>query len=175
MIEEWRQIEGFSDYEISNFGKVRTWRRQTSSKNPRNQPVLLKGSPDTKGGYWRVKIRDDEGNPKTVKVHVLVCCAWHGPRPNGKIVRHLDGNPQNNREDNLRWGTHLENSADAKVHGTWLHGTQVNHAKLNDETVLDILQDRRTSYELADVYNVSSGCIQHIRQGRTWKHVEVSA
>jgi hypothetical protein len=31
--------------------------------------------------------------------------------------RHLDGNPSNNRPDNLRWGTAKENAADMIRHG----------------------------------------------------------
>jgi hypothetical protein len=34
------------------------------------------------------------------------------------VCRHLDGNPINNRLENLRWGTHKENKADAIKHGT---------------------------------------------------------
>jgi hypothetical protein len=47
---------------------------------------------------------------KTHKIHVLVCEAFHGPKPfSGAIVIHEDENPQNNRADNLRWGTRREN------------------------------------------------------------------
>jgi hypothetical protein len=45
-----------------------------------------------------------------VKVHRLVCEAFHGPAPDGaNIVLHLDENALNNRPENLRWGTQKEN------------------------------------------------------------------
>lgn len=45
-----------------------------------------------------------------LKVHQLVCEAFHGGRPfDGAVVLHLDENALNNRPDNLRWGTQKEN------------------------------------------------------------------
>lgn len=46
----------------------------------------------------------------TMKVHRLVCEAFHGPAPfPGAVVIHIDENALNNRADNLRWGTQKEN------------------------------------------------------------------
>jgi hypothetical protein len=43
-------------------------------------------------------------------VHGIVASAFHGPRPSkGHVVDHIDTNRQNNRPDNLRWVTRLEN------------------------------------------------------------------
>jgi hypothetical protein len=55
-------------------------------------------------------------------VHRLVLEAFVGPCPEGMECRHLDGDPANNRLENLRWGTHRENAADQVRHGTaaWL-------------------------------------------------------
>ena len=44
------------------------------------------------------------------KVHIMVCEAFHGPKPFPKaVVIHADEDGENNREDNLRWGTQKEN------------------------------------------------------------------
>jgi len=46
----------------------------------------------------------------TAKVHRLVCEAFHGAPPfAGAVVIHLDEDAMNNRADNLKWGTQLEN------------------------------------------------------------------
>ena len=46
----------------------------------------------------------------TLKVHQIVCEAFHGPKPFPKaVVIHLDENALNNRPENLRWGTQKEN------------------------------------------------------------------
>ncbi len=45
-----------------------------------------------------------------MKVHRLVCEAFHGPPPFlGAVVIHLDEDALNNKPSNLRWGTQKEN------------------------------------------------------------------
>ncbi len=45
-----------------------------------------------------------------MKIHRLVCEAFHGAPPFSKaVVIHLDENATNNRPENLRWGTQKEN------------------------------------------------------------------
>lgn len=46
----------------------------------------------------------------TMKIHRLVCEAFHGPPPFERaVVIHLDENALNNRPENLKWGTQKEN------------------------------------------------------------------
>lgn len=62
------------------------------------------GRPDDKGRLGLTK------NGKNYRVHRLVCEAFHGPAPfEGAVVMHLDEDNQNNRADNLKWGTQKEN------------------------------------------------------------------
>jgi hypothetical protein len=58
----------------------------------------------------------DDG-PRTVFVHQAVAAAFLGARPDGLVVRHLDGNPSNNSLMNLRYGTSAENAYDRIAHG----------------------------------------------------------
>lgn len=45
-----------------------------------------------------------------LKVHRLVCEAFHGPPPFERaVVIHIDENALNNRPENLKWGTQKEN------------------------------------------------------------------
>lgn len=44
--------------------------------------------------------------------------AFVGPCPDGMEVCHNDGNPENNRVENLRYGTRSDNMRDKRKHGT---------------------------------------------------------
>jgi len=45
-----------------------------------------------------------------LKIHQLVCEAFHGPRPfPTAVVIHLDEDSTNNKAINLKWGTQKEN------------------------------------------------------------------
>ena len=47
----------------------------------------------------------------TIRVHQVVCTAFHGPEPEPHmVVDHIDTNRCNNRPENLRWITRLDNA-----------------------------------------------------------------
>jgi hypothetical protein len=50
-------------------------------------------------------------------VHEVVCEAFHGPRPEGMEVLHLDDDKTNYDPSNLRWGTSSENRKMARGRG----------------------------------------------------------
>lgn len=106
--EEWRPIPSHPTYEASSLGRVRSLRHR--------EPLLLRGSING-AGYRQVTLRHD-GDRKYATVHALVAEAFHGPRPEGMEVRHLDGSRTNNQPANLRWGTASENRYDSVRHGT---------------------------------------------------------
>lgn len=167
---EWREINGFSGYWVSNTGLVRSHRGWAGrSKTPR----ILKPYVD-KDGYHRVTLYQDTGKTKHRRVHALVAEAWHGSR-DGCIVRHLDGTRINNTPDNLAWGSVRDNHDDAKRHGTVIKGTSINTNVLTEEQVKEI----RSRYvrnvvglnPLAREYGVTPQSIWGIVKGRSWKHL----
>lgn len=59
--------------------------------------------------------KDNKANPylhiSNVRIHRIVATAFHGEPPDPKyVVDHVDSNCRNNRPENLRWLTRLENS-----------------------------------------------------------------
>ena len=59
------------------------------------------GKPNKKTGYLEIA---------SVRVHRIVATAFHGEPPTKQhVVDHIDTNKHNNRPDNLRWVTRLEN------------------------------------------------------------------
>lgn len=80
----------------------------------------LKQSTD-RDGYRKVSLYRG-GKPRQWLVHRLVLITFTGNPPVGHEVLHRDGNPENNRLSNLRWGTRAENIRDQVGHGTHING-----------------------------------------------------
>lgn len=109
------------------------------------------------------------------KVHRLVLETFVGYRPKGLQCRHLDGNPANNRLDNLLWGTGKENIADKDRHGSMLRGEKSISAVLKDLDVPEIhrrYDTGETMQQLATHYGVTSKTIQSVLQGKSFKHAQ---
>ena len=64
--------------------------------------------------YWKFTIRNGEGKNNAVFVHKLVAYQKFGEAAYmaAECVRHLNGDPQDNRFDNIEIGTMKENSMD---------------------------------------------------------------
>jgi len=106
--EEWRPIEGFPRYEISNYGRVRSY------TNPK-KPKLLRPY-QLNNGYMMVHLSkgSDWGanENECVRIHKLVADAFI-PNPQNKChIRHKNLNRGDNRADNLMWVTPEESAND---------------------------------------------------------------
>lgn len=121
MTELWRPVEGSDGrYEVSSLGRVRSngWTLITSHGRTRRIPArVLSGKPNHSGGYAQVNLRMPEG-VQHVHVHHLVLTAFVGPRPEGAYGCHNNGDPTDNRVENLRWDTPSGNRIDRVLHGT---------------------------------------------------------
>jgi len=106
MIIEWRSIPGFSRYEVSNIGDIRSHSRKYHGR-------LIKGQIQK---YRFAILFDDAGNQKRVAFHKIVALTFLGPCPDGLEACHGDGNNLNNHVDNLRYATHGENMADKRYY-----------------------------------------------------------
>ncbi|WP_416372568.1 NUMOD4 motif-containing HNH endonuclease [Corynebacterium variabile] len=115
--EEWRPIPGYEGrYSASDRGRVRSEDRiiVTASgiqKRARGRILIQKAYDDA--GHTNVSL----GRERTKTVHSLVLEAFIGPRPAGAVTRHLNGVANDNRLENLTWGTQRENAFDTVKHG----------------------------------------------------------
>lgn len=106
MIEEWRKIKGFENYEISNFGRVKSLSKL--SRNRYNSFLTTEKILTANIGYSGYRFQ--KLNNKMFAIHRLVAIAFLGDIDHNKIVNHKDLNRLNNRVDNLEIITHRENA-----------------------------------------------------------------
>ena len=121
--ETWKPVVGFEGrYEVSDFGRVKSLGRVETFSRVLNNGVradvtrlkrekilaLSKGS----NGYVTVRLLG-----KTFTVHQLVLKAFVGPKPDGFVTCHGDGNRLNNRLSNLRWDTYTANNRERNWKG----------------------------------------------------------
>lgn len=120
MNTEWRPISGYEGYyEVSNKGIVRSLDRDVEhavSGVVRRRGRVIKLKPH-KDGYRMVTLHK-EGRRKNRMVHQIVLEAFVGPCPPGQQTCHNNGDPSDNRLENLRWDTPKANVADKRRHGT---------------------------------------------------------
>lgn len=87
-------------YHVRDNGAIYRLRKENKRKRPLDEKWTF-GKPDNQKGYL---------NFSSQTVHRIVATAFHGFQPSEKhIVDHIDTNKKNNRPENLRWITRLEN------------------------------------------------------------------
>lgn len=167
-------INGFNNkYFIHRDGYVISYKLNKNGKILKSQPNSF--------GYHRVALVDEKKNSKTYFIHNLVTYYFIGIKDKGIQVRHLDGNKNNNKLSNLKYGTPKENAQDKLLHGTKCDGEKNGNHILTDEQVNEI----RIKYkgfgfakELAEEYNVSESLIGLIiknksRKIKSEKHIDL--
>lgn len=101
-MSEWREIEGYPDYQVSDDGKIKSFKYKSER--------IMKTRKD-KDGYLLVGLSKNN-NVKTMKVHRLVAETFIPNPDNLPVVRHLNDIPNDNRLENLAWGTDKDNTND---------------------------------------------------------------
>lgn len=119
--ETWKDIPGYEGkYQVSNLGRVKSLSRLINGANQfsfyawtSRERILRPGRHD-KGGHLSIMLNSPR---KCCLVHQLVVRAFVGEKPEGNVVLHVNGDPCDNRLENLRYDTQSENVLDVYRQG----------------------------------------------------------
>lgn len=149
-------------YEISNYGRFAAIRKDGRFYRKLND----------KTHYLSVSVKSIDGGPqKSLYIHTLVAHVFIQPRPDGLVVRHLDGNRYNNNVWNLAYGTNAENVADSVKHGIY-KGSNNGRSIINEsgaKAIKHLYANGVTHKMLSLAFGVSVQAIYAITSNRNWK------
>lgn len=158
--EIWLPLLGHEEnYSISSLGRIK-WIKSGQILS------LTKHS----FGYRMISI-----NGKMNYVHRLVASTFILNPKNKPIVNHIDGDPSNNKVENLEWTDQSKNISHAvninpndKRRGQFMHT-----GKLDPDNVLQIVELSKTkkANEIARAFGVDRTSIQRILRGECWSYV----
>ncbi|MBR0061802.1 MAG: HNH endonuclease [Selenomonadaceae bacterium] len=158
--EQWKPVVGFEGYQISNFGRVKSFKKGKTN--------ILK--PALNGKYLSVSLSIG-GEQKWQRIHLLVARAFIPNPLNKPEVNHDDGRKFNCHVSNLFWATQSENQRHAVKNGLAKSGIDRSQAKIKSESDIIYIRentDKLTQEQLAEKFGVKQNVISLIQQGKTY-------
>jgi hypothetical protein len=157
--EVWRDVIGYEGlYAVSNHGRVRSFIR----------PRLLKFNVNPKSKYHCVQLCKG-GTHKRVAVHRLVAAAFLG-EPDGRVVNHIDNNPQNNHVSNLEYTTQKGNMQHAVSIGAMPFGEKSGRCKYSSDTILEVRRMLDAGVKVKDVARIFDMSKSYVTQLKNNQH-----
>lgn len=176
--EEWRAIPGYSGYEASDLGRIRSVDRvvisirKTGPKELKWKGRILKQN--NSRGYRTVCV---DGDRRSHGVHRLVAFTFIGPCPTDYQVDHINYNRIDNRPCNLEYVTAQENMRRASVHrvAMGIHGKSQN-ARLTEQQVASIRERYKKipTRQLASEFGISARHVRSVASGHCYKYIKES-
>jgi NUMOD4 motif-containing protein/HNH endonuclease len=177
MKEVWNKIPNFSNYLVSNFGRIKSIDHYDNYRGRFHKGKIKKLF--KKRHYAEVMLhKEDKIKNYSCRVHRLVLEAFVSFCPDGMECCHNNGNGKDNRLENLRWDTKLSNNRDKIKHKTQPMGETHSSSKLKQEQVLKIREEyvpyskKYNIYSLSNKYNVDPVTIHNIISFSSWKHLK---
>jgi hypothetical protein len=171
-LERWLPIDGWPGYDVSAWGRVRSWWGGGGGKQGQraiiDQPKLI-GNHKVASGHRSVLLYRNQSTEKwRAKHHTLVLQTFVGSRPKGKIACHNNGDPCDNRIENLRWDSYKSNQIDRLKHGK---STKQVLTDALVSVVWKMIVEGRGSTEIARDLAISVSTVSAVRSGLTWTHI----
>jgi hypothetical protein len=159
-MEVWKTIEDFTNYEISNYGRIR---RKYFKGYKYRKPVIQKG-------YCTITFVFNKTSFKKFQIHRLVAEAFIENIDKKKCVNHINGIKNDNRLENLEWCTYSENEKHSfDVLGKVTNGIIRRKIKLEDiEKIKQLYNSGITQTKIAGIFNVNSSTISLLVNNKTY-------
>lgn len=161
-MEEWRPINGFPDYAVSNLGRIK---RLTKGRGTR--PGKIRNPSVNSAGYYLVGL-----GQRSKLVHQLVAEAFLGTKPPGHHCHHINGKKLENYPHNLEYlesGIHngmAFNHCTPKLRGS----PKLSEAEVREVRKLSQMGIRRKALTVR--FGVKEHCIRKIINRQSWQWVE---
>ena len=184
MEERWLPIPGYDGYEVSDQGRVRSYRQRVKGAGGRwcariiDTPKLLKPM-KLRVGYLACHLYNGIGGGNRVYVHRMVAQAFldKPSDPTYTLATHKNGDKLDNRPANLAWGNNLTNQRDRLRHGSSNKREKNGQSKLTPGQVSEIRRRHAaggtpTMQGLGEEFGVVYQTISAIVRRVTWRHIE---
>jgi hypothetical protein len=154
---EWADVPGWPQVRASRCGQV---------QGPSGR-ILKPYVSDSGHLHVLIRLGGRAARARKLRVHHAVLLAFAGPRPDGALARHLNDVPDDNRVENLSWGTPLDNAADRRRNRGYATGADAGSPLASGDVAL-IRDDARPSRVVAADFGVSHTTVLKIRRGERW-------
>lgn len=121
-----------------------------------------------RGQYATVRLTKKGGISQLVYAHRLVYHQQIGAIPAGLTINHKDGNPRNNRIENLELMTVTENNVDATIRRSLKGGKNLKMTQSYRLAASESYDNGKTLQEIADDFEVTVKTIRAVLAGEVW-------
>lgn len=170
--EIWKSIPNYEDYQISNFGRVKSLERFVNNHSGFKKKLKEKYiyPSISKTGYYVITLSKNT-NKKTYKIHRLIAVCFIKNNNNKPCINHINGNKLDNSLINLEWCTIKENNIHAEKTGL-KNDSGVNNSKscLSKDDVYFIRNSGLKLKELSKIYSINQSGVSKIKLRKTYKN-----
>lgn len=185
----WKKIENnelICDYFVSDTGQVKKGEYTFHRVSPlfgryecvSKEKLMTLNLTSHRNPRFYVGLGTKSGKQSNFYVHRLVAQAFIDNPENKPEVNHIDGDPTNNKVENLEWVTKSENEIHAYATGLKIgqKGSTNPKSKLTEDDVIKIktrLNNGESPTDISNDFPVDRMAIYKIKNGSRWSHIKI--